>query len=163
MLNNQVSKAVRLAIAFGAASTAVFSANSIAADEGVEKVERIQVTGSRIKRTDIETTVPITSIGRSDIIQMGALNVADVLNQSPVTIAGSNQSNSAFGTTGVGLNTTSLRNLGSSRTLVLVNGRRFVSGVSPSSGYAVDLNAIPASMIERIDTVSYTHLRAHET
>jgi iron complex outermembrane receptor protein len=64
MLNNQVSKAVRLAIAFGAASTAVFSANSIAADEGVEKVERIQVTGSRIKRTDIETTVPITSNGR---------------------------------------------------------------------------------------------------
>ncbi|MEM5513814.1 TonB-dependent receptor [Pseudoalteromonas sp. AS84] len=151
MLNNQVSKAVRLAIAFGAASTAVFSMNTIAANEGVEKVERIQVTGSRIKRTDIETTVPITSIGRSDIIQMGALNVADVLNQSPVTIAGSNQSNSAFGTTGVGLNTTSLRNLGSSRTLVLVNGRRFVSGVSPSSGYAVDLNAIPASMIERID------------
>ena len=151
MLNNKVSKAVRLAIAFGAASTAAFSASSIAAEEGVEKVERIQVTGSRIKRTDIETTVPITSIGRKDIIQMGALNVADVLNQSPVTIAGSNQSNSAFNTSGVGLNTTSLRNLGEERTLVLVNGRRFVSGNSPSAGYAVDLNSIPASMIERID------------
>lgn len=151
MLNNQVSKAVRLAIAFGAASTAVFSASSIAAEEGVEKVERIAVTGSRIKRTDLEAAVPITTIGRSDIVAMGAINVSDILNQTPVTIAGADQSNSSFSTSGVGLNTTSLRNLGESRTLVLVNGRRFVSGRSPSSGYAVDLNAIPASMIERID------------
>ena len=151
MLNNKVSKAVRLAIAFGAASTAAFSASTIAAEEGAEKVERIQVTGSRIKRTDIETTVPITTIGRSDIVAMGAINVSDILNQSPVTIAGADQSNSSFSTSGVGLNTTSLRNLGESRTLVLVNGRRFVSGRSPSSGYAVDLNSIPASMIERID------------
>ena len=151
MLNNQVSKAVRLAIAFGAVSTAAFSASSYAAEEGADSVERIQVTGSRIKRTDVETPVPVTIIGRSDIVQMGALNVADVLNQTPVAIAGSDQSNSSFSTTSVGLNTTSLRNLGESRTLVLVNGRRFVSGVSPSSGYAVDLNAIPASMIERIE------------
>lgn len=152
MLNNKVSKAVRLAIAFGAASTAAFSASSTAAEEGVvETVERIQVTGSRIKRTDMETPVPVTVIGRSDIVEMGALNVADVLNQTPVAIAGSDQSNSSFTTSGVGLNTTSLRNLGQSRTLVLVNGRRFVSGVSPSSGYAVDLNAIPTSMIERIE------------
>jgi len=53
MLNNKVSKAVRLAIAFGAASTVAFSASTIAAEEGVEKVERIQVTGSRISRTDM--------------------------------------------------------------------------------------------------------------
>ncbi|ETJ46914.1 TonB-dependent receptor domain-containing protein [Pseudoalteromonas agarivorans] len=151
MLNNKVSKAVRLAIAFGAASAAAFSASSSAAEEGVAKVERIQVTGSRIKRTDVETPVPVTIIGRTDIEQMGALNVADVLNQSPVAIAGADQSNSSFSTSGVGLNTTSLRNLGEARTLVLVNGRRFVSGRSPSSGYAVDLNAIPASMIERIE------------
>ena len=60
MLNNQVSKAVRLAIAFGAASTAAFSASSFAAEEeGVEKVERIQVTGSRIKRTDLEGASPV--------------------------------------------------------------------------------------------------------
>ena len=51
MLNNKISKAVRLAIAFGTASTAAFSASSIAAEEGVEKVERIQVTGSRIRST----------------------------------------------------------------------------------------------------------------
>ncbi|TKB44674.1 TonB-dependent receptor plug domain-containing protein [Thalassotalea mangrovi] len=127
------------------------STNVYAQDEAVEEVERIEVTGSRIKRTDLETPVPVTVIGRDDILETGALNVADVLNQTPVAIAGTDQSNSAFTTGSVGLNTTALRNLGESRTLVLVNGRRFVSGVSPSVGYAVDLNAIPASMIERIE------------
>ncbi|TLU64860.1 TonB-dependent receptor [Thalassotalea litorea] len=133
-------------IALNSLSTAVY-----AQDEEIEEVERIEVTGSRIKRTDLETPVPVTVIGRDDILETGALNVADVLNQSPVAIAGSDQSNTSFTTGSVGLNTTALRNLGQSRTLVLVNGRRFVSGVAPSTGYAVDLNSIPASMIERIE------------
>lgn len=150
--NTKLAKSVKLACAFGAASAAL-SINAVNAQELEEgaTVEKIQVTGSRIKRTDMETPVPITVIGRDDIMAIGALNAADVLNQSPVSIAGLDQSNTSFSTTSVGLNTTSLRNLGSSRTLVLVNGRRFVSGVSPSSGYAVDLNSIPASMIERIE------------
>jgi iron complex outermembrane receptor protein len=79
------------------------------------------------------------------------LNVADILNASPVSITGLGQSNNTFAGSTVGLQTTQLRGLGSSRTLVLVNGRRFVSGMSPSVGYAVDLNAIPTAMIERID------------
>ncbi|OEG74691.1 TonB-dependent receptor [Shewanella colwelliana] len=140
---------IKLAL-LGAATTMTLAApQAMAADD--ETVERIEVTGSRIKRTDMETTVPITTLTREDIAQTGAINVADILNSSPVSIAASDQSNSAFSTTTVGLNTTALRNLGQSRTLVLVNGRRFVSGVDPSTGYAVDLNAIPTSMIERID------------
>ncbi len=150
--NSKVAKAIRLAMMFGAGAAATISAPAFSADEAVEEdVERIEVTGSRIKRTDMETPVPVTVIGRSDILEMGALNVADVLNSSPVAIAGADQSNSTFTNSGVGLNTTQLRGLGESRTLVLVNGRRFVSGRSPSSGYAVDLNAIPTSMIERIE------------
>ncbi|WP_341219929.1 hypothetical protein, partial [uncultured Pseudoalteromonas sp.] len=63
MLNSKISKAVRLAIAFGAASTAAFSASSFAAEEeSAEKVERIQVTGSRIKRSDLEGASPVISI-----------------------------------------------------------------------------------------------------
>jgi len=149
--NSKIAKSVRLAMIFGASSAAAISAPTFASDEAAEEVERIEVTGSRIKRTDMETPVPVTTIGRADILEMGALNVADVLNQSPVAIAGSDQSNTAFSNSSVGLNTTQLRALGDSRTLVLVNGRRFVSGVSPSVGYAVDLNSIPTSMIERID------------
>lgn len=150
--NNKVAKAVRLAMMVGAGAASMASVQAYAAEDGANKdVERIEVTGSRIKRTDIETPVPITVISRSDIVEMGALNVSDILNQSPVTIAGSDQSNTSFTNSSVGVNTTALRNLGESRTLVLVNGRRFVSGVSPSSGYAVDLNSIPTSMIERIE------------
>jgi outer membrane receptor protein involved in Fe transport len=149
--NSKVAKAIRLAMMFGAAAAISAPTFAAAADEGAEEIEKIQVTGSRIKRTDMESPVPVTVIGRSDILAMGALNVADVLNSNPVAIAGSSQSNSGFSTSGVGLSTTELRGLGESRTLVLVNGRRFVSGRSPSAGYAVDLNAIPTSMIERIE------------
>ncbi|RLV60330.1 TonB-dependent receptor [Parashewanella curva] len=148
--NNLLAKSVKFAL-IGGAATAAFTSTAVLAEEDGAKVERIEVTGSRIQRTDIETVTPITSIGRAEIMATGAINVADVLNQSPVAIAGSDQSNTSFSTSSVGLNTTSLRGLGEARTLVLVNGRRFVSGVSPSSGYAVDLNAIPTSMIERID------------
>lgn len=73
MLNNKVSKAVRLAIVFGAVSSAAFSASSFAAEEndGVEKVERIQVTGSRIRRTDLEGSIPVTVIERAAIDMSG--------------------------------------------------------------------------------------------
>lgn len=145
----ELAKAVRFALLGGAVATAMTSLPVLAA-EG-EEVERIEVTGSRIKRTDMETPVPVTVISREQISQMGVVNVADVLATTPVAIATSNQSTSTFSTTTVGLNTTALRNLGESRTLVLLNGRRFVSGMDPSTGYAVDLNSIPASMIERIE------------
>ncbi|MEZ9819283.1 TonB-dependent receptor [Shewanella sp. 10N.286.45.A1] len=147
--NNLLANSVRLALVSGAMTAAFAAPAVLAAEEST--VERIEVTGSRLKRTDLETTVPITVLSREDILQTGAINVADVLNQSPVAFAGSDQSNSAFTTSAVGLNTTALRNLSDERTLVLVNGRRFVSGKSPSDGYAVDLNSIPTSMIERIE------------
>jgi outer membrane receptor protein involved in Fe transport len=149
--NNKLAKSIKLALVFGAASTTILASNSAIAEEAAEEVETIEVTGSRIKRTDMETPVPVTIIGRVDIAEMGALNVADVLNTSPVSIASSDQSNTAFTNTSVGFITTLLRALGQERTLILVNGRRFVSGATPQTGYAVDLNAIPASMIERIE------------
>ena len=86
MLNNKVSKAVRLAIAFGAVSTAAFSASTTAAEEGLEKVERIQVTGSRIKRTDLETSSPVTVMTAEEIKLSGFTRVEDILNQLPMLI-----------------------------------------------------------------------------
>ena len=80
MLNNKVSKAVRLAIAFGAVSTAAFSANTFAADEeGAEEVERIEVTGSRIKRTDMEKASPVSVIVAAAISAAGVQNIGDLL------------------------------------------------------------------------------------
>ena len=149
---NKISKSIKLALMLGASSTLVAVPSfSAMAEEANAEVERIEVTGSRIKRTDLESAVPITSISRSDFAAIGALNVADVLNQSPVSLTGLGTSNNTFAGSTIGLQTTQLRGLGSSRTLVLINGRRFVSGMSPSVGYAVDLNAIPTAIIERID------------
>lgn len=152
MKTSRLTSALRFAMLAVPVSAAGF-AGSVAAQEEAEatKVERISVTGSRIQRTDVETSVPVTVISAAEIQLTGATNVADVLQKSPIAIAGADQSNSTFSLSSAGLNTTSLRNAGEARTLVLVNGRRFVSGSAPSAGYAVDLNAIPAATIERIE------------
>ncbi|MBB1406467.1 TonB-dependent receptor [Pseudoalteromonas sp. SG44-5] len=150
MLNNQVSKAVRLAIAFGAASTAVFSASSIAAEEGVEKVERIAVTGSRIKRTDLEGSVPVTVIDRAAIDFSGQTSVSDLLRNTSFNSAGSFRPQS--GSSAQGVSQINLRGLGASRSLILVDGRRLPK--SPSTGNSQDLNSIPMAAVERIEILS---------
>ncbi|NYR12322.1 TonB-dependent receptor [Pseudoalteromonas sp. MIP2626] len=150
MLNNKVSKAVRLAIAFGAASTAAFSASSFAAEEGAEKVERIEVTGSRIKRTDIEGANPVVVIDRASLDNSGQLSVADVLNRSTFNSFGSIQPSS--GNTAQSQATVNLRGLGSSRTLVLINGRK-MPGSPVMGGGAADLNTIPFAAVERIEVM----------
>jgi len=149
MLNNQVAKAVRIALAFGAASTAVFSASSFAAEDEIEKVERIQVTGSRIKRTDLETSSPVTVMTAEEIKLSGFTRVEDVLNQLP-QIEAAQSSFLANGATGTA--TVDLRGLGSNRTLVLINGRRMQAGSITSQ--VADINQIPASLIKRVDVLT---------
>ncbi|KPM82867.1 TonB-dependent receptor [Pseudoalteromonas lipolytica] len=150
MLNNKVSKAVRLAIAFGAASTSAFSVSAVAADEGAEKVERIEVTGSRIRSTDLETAQPIQTISREDIANQGFTSVIDLIEN--MSAAGSppiSRSEPLVSGENVGGNYVNLRNLGASRTLVLINGKRL--GIT-TSGYQ-DISAIPMGMVERIDVL----------
>lgn len=152
MLNNQVSKAVRLAIAFGAVSTAAFSANTFAAEEEVvEKVERIQVTGSRIKRTDLEGASPVVSITSADIKLEGDYTVADALRSSSLNSFGSFSERS--GSSAQSQATINLRGAGSRRTLVLLNGRRF-PGSPTLGGASANLNAIPMAAVERIDIMT---------
>lgn len=112
--------------------------------------ERIEVTGSRIPmQQNVESTSPVVVLGQEDIKLSGLRNVEDVLNALPMVTPdyGSNQSNGATGTA-----TVNLRNLGASRTLVLVNGRRLPAG-SPSL-WATDLNQIPATLIERVEVLT---------
>ncbi|QBJ63306.1 TonB-dependent receptor [Pseudoalteromonas sp. DL-6] len=152
MLNNKVSKAVRLAIAFGAASTAAFSASTFAAEEeNADKVERIEVTGSRIKRFSEVSPTPVTTITGVELTNAGITNVADLLQKLPSSGVGSAPTTTTNTIFGAGINTTDLRQLGEGRTLVLVNGRRYV-GASVDNP-AVDLNGIPTEMIERMDIV----------
>ncbi|MBY5921156.1 TonB-dependent receptor domain-containing protein [Ferrimonas balearica] len=136
--SNVISKAVRFALIAGA-TAAAWNMPIAQAAEG-DEVERIAVTGSRITRTDLETAAPITTITAEDINVQGIQDVGQFLQQS-VVMSGS----PAMTTTNNGGNGGTfieLRGLGSSRTLVLVNGRRPVSS---------DFQSIPASMIERID------------
>ncbi|KKL00544.1 TonB-dependent receptor [Rheinheimera mesophila] len=145
--NNKLSKAVRLAVAFGAASTAVFTGAVVAQEaEEAKDVERIEVTGSRIKRTDLESASPIFVMDREAIESAGQVSIGDILQQIPAAGAALN---TAFNNGGNGATNMDLRNLGAQRLLVLVNGRRWIS----SLGSTVDLNTIPTSSIERVEVL----------
>lgn len=112
----------------------------------------IVVTGSRIARPDIEAPVPVAVLSSADLQADGAQNISDIINDMPQVGIGSTRTNSNFLTSGTGIATVDLRGLGASRTLVLVNGRRFVGGLSGDS--AVDLNNIPTDFIERVEVVT---------
>lgn len=118
-----------------------------------EKVEKVTVTGTRIKQPNNTAATATSSISATDIEISGEPNVVDVLRDLPQTgISALSSVNSNFLTTNNGVNTLDLRNLGENRTLVLVNGRRMIAGVALSS--IVDFNSIPVELIERIDIMS---------
>lgn len=119
-----------------------------------QELEEIVVTGSRIRRDTFNYSTPVTVIDDAEIASTGSTNLGDLLQTLPQTISTVNNANTAFSTTFNGLNLTDLRFLGPSRTLVLVNGRRFVSGTPPGGGYGVDLNAIPTAMIDRVEVLT---------
>ncbi|MGM0526572.1 MAG: TonB-dependent receptor plug domain-containing protein [Pseudomonadota bacterium] len=120
-------------------------------DSSAEEVEeRIQVTGSRIKRTDLEGDVPVTVIDRAQIELSGDISVADLIRDTTFNTAGSFRPQS--GSSAQGTASVDMRGLGSSRTLVLIDGRRLT--MSPSTGSDQDLNAIPLGAVERIEILS---------
>lgn len=125
-----------------------------AEEESAEVVEEVMVTGSRIQRDTFSSSAPVTVIDAAAINASGTTNLGEYLKQIPQAFNEGNPSDNNFSNTTAGVNTTSLRSLGQERTLVLVNGRRYVSGYSPGSGYAVDLNSIPTSIIERIEILT---------
>lgn len=119
-----------------------------AADEGL-----IIVTGSRIAGGSGETTAPLQIITAEAIEQSAVTNIQALLLENPVFGAPLlSRTNSSFSSANSGVATVDLRDLGTSRTLVLVNGRRHVAGIPGTS--AVDLNSIPTSLIERVDVLT---------
>ncbi len=120
------------------------------AEDGATEEKEYVVTGSRIARPNDTSASPITSVSSEEIKQSGATNIEDLTNQLPQVFAGqsSGVSNGADGTA-----TVNLRGLGSSRTLVLVDGRRLMPG-GIGGGSAADLNFIPASLISGIDIMT---------
>jgi outer membrane receptor protein involved in Fe transport len=156
MKSRKSNHVLRLALIVGVTSTMagyvpVASAQDAEADD---QIEEITVTGSRIKRDTFNYSTPVTVIDNVEISQTGTTNLGDLLQTLPQSISTVNNANSAFFTTFSGLNLSDLRFLGTARTLVLVNGRRMVSGTPPGGGYGVDLNAIPTGMIDRIEVLT---------
>ncbi|RYV02470.1 TonB-dependent receptor [Shewanella sp. OPT22] len=147
-----LAKAVRLAMIAGAASASVTATNAFASDEG-EKVERIQVTGSRIKRTDLETANPITSISAEDLSKQGFTNVQDALeNLSSTTGAITTQSVHGFTPAASAI---SLRGAGANRTLTLINGKRlnqYPKALGGTSNF-VDTANLPMEAVARIEVL----------
>ena len=149
MRNNQLRLAVRAALAAGALATAV-AAPSAFAQEAAADLDRVQVTGSRIKRTDIEGALPVTVIDREQIEVSGQISVADLLRTVTQGSFGSFRPQS--GSSAQSLAEINLRGLGAERTLVLVDGRRLPK--APSTGNSNSLNTIPLAAVERIEILS---------
>ncbi|WP_332812075.1 TonB-dependent receptor domain-containing protein [Sphingomonas sp.] len=132
-----------------AANTAQTGDTSATADE-----QAIVVTGSRIRRPNLESTIPIASIGGEEFFETGRVSIGDTLNELPALRSTLGQANSTEGLGTAGLNLLDLRGLGIGRTLVLQNGRRHVAGDILYSGTAVDVNQIPTDLVERVDIVT---------
>lgn len=132
-------------------------------DDAVQ-LDAIEVTGSRIKKTELEGGSPVQTITADDIERSGLRSIGDILQRLSVSGSSLNTKfNSAGnfgfppdgGGVGSGSTTVSLRNLGAKRVLVLVDGLRWVNESSASGvSAAVDLNTIPASAIDRIELLT---------
>src|SRR6186713_1837295 len=115
-------------------------------------IQEVVVTGSRIAQPGLTSTSPVTAIGSDQVKIEGVTRVEDLINNLPQAFAdfGGNLSN---GSTGAA--TVNLRNLGSQRTLVLVNSRRLMPGDPTQNGAASpDLNQIPSALIERVEVLT---------
>jgi iron complex outermembrane recepter protein len=126
-------------------------------DKEEEKVEKVTVTGSRLKKDEFSSTSPVQIIDPKTAEKKGDIDTAQTIQSAPIA-AGSAQVTSAISSAfvtngGPGTSTVSLRGLGAERTLVLLNGRRVgPAGVRGAVG-AVDLNVIPQSMISSVEVL----------
>ena len=108
----------------------------------------IIVTGSRIARPELKASIPIAVLNAQALENKGQTNLLDALTDLPISGQSLGRTGSNFSNFDNGVATANLRNLGSSRTLVLINGRRSV-GIPGST--AVDLNNIPTDLIKQVE------------
>src|SRR5512144_3213821 len=110
----------------------------------------IVIPGTRIPQPHLTSASPVTVLGAQDVKLAGTTRTEDLINSLPQAFAtqGSNISNGSTGTASV-----NLRNLGSVRTLVLINGRRLQPG-DPRAGSIADINFIPSSIVKRVDVLT---------
>ena len=115
--------------------------------ESANKVEEIIVTGSRIKTANPDSFAPVSIVDQEDILLSGKISIGEVLLELPGQGSGLNRNYNNGGDGSVRID---FRNLGSGRTLVLVDGRRWVNSGEGANG-SVDINTIPTASVERVE------------
>lgn len=119
------------------------------------QLQRVEVTGSAIRRVDAETAVPITILKADELRKQGVTTTAELVQR----ITGSQSINNSAGSVGAatgGASFADMRGIGANKTLVLLNGRRLANNAlsgTNSAGGAVDLNMIPFAAIERVEVL----------
>ncbi|EAW29058.1 TonB-dependent receptor [Alteromonadales bacterium TW-7] len=145
-----ISNSIKCALLTAAATA---SSTVLAQDEQVaKKIERVEVTGSRILREGAIAPAPVTVISGDQLVNSGAVNIGEALNNLPALGSTYSMANSGRFIGTAGLNILDLRNMGTDRTLVLVNGKRHVS--SSAGSQSVDTNTIPSVWIERVEIIT---------
>lgn len=141
-----LSVGVALALAAGVAA----AQEATAPDQGATTLDRIEVTGTRIRQVDVETAQPVFIMSREDIERQGFQSVADILQSLPVvgTPPISRASPLSSGEN-IGGQYVQMRNLTANRTLVLVNGRRLGSNTTGLQ----DISILPTTAIERVEVL----------
>jgi iron complex outermembrane receptor protein len=133
-----------------AVAVALHSMAAYAQEQQSSALQRVEVTGSRIRQVDVETAQPVQVMTAEQIQKSGLVTVGDILNSLSSTGTPAFSKGSVLGASREqGGQFVNLRNLGSQRLLVLVNGKRWTTTVS---GYT-DMSTIPSSMIERIEVL----------
>ena len=150
MLKNiSVSRRAILLSSTAAAMMSMSMGQTAFAQDDVEEVEEVVVTGSRIVRKDLVSASPVTVIGAEEVSLSGEARIEDLVQALPQAF---NAQNSTVANGSSGTATVDLRNLGSQRTLVLVNGRRLMGG-DPQSPSA-DLNNIPGALVKSVEVLT---------
>jgi iron complex outermembrane recepter protein len=139
-----------------AVATALLALSHGAQAQSPSQLERVEVTGTAIKRIEGETALPVQVITRADIIKSGVTTAAELM--ANISAASNSLTDGVSMMNGgykdqMGFNSANLRGLGTSSTLVLLNGRRMANFASPGDDSGVDLNSIPMAAIQRVEVL----------
>ena len=124
-------------------------------ESGLQNLEEIVVTGSRIARSPADTPTPTTILDSEALEYSGTVNVFDLLIETPQVGNGSlSGENTSFSFGNAGLNAAALRNLGAHRTLTLINGRRAIGTTDDANFFAFDASTVPTEIIDRVEIIT---------
>jgi iron complex outermembrane receptor protein len=151
MKEKMLARSVRIIFAGGIAAGLGFAAPAIAQE--ATTIQRVEITGSSLKRVDSETALPVQVMTREEITRTGATSTEQLLTSiTALSSSGGTNNATGAGSSTYGLSAVSLRGLGSDRTLVLVNGRR-LAAFAGGGGATVNVNVIPLAAIERVEVL----------